>query len=221
MVIFAYITDGEGTDWQSSIDIVLRRFAEYQDLEGAFGRRAVTERAKGILMERHSVDEADAFEMLREHSRSTNRKLVDIASAVVDGHGSVPKKPSAARRPVRLSVRLPRAARDLGMAGVGWTCLALELGGRFPAPDTRSAWTRSEGAAHVLARARAIARPSRRSRRVGSARVVEAQVAAVGALVILFFLLLVHRLADRERSGWPGSCRSCLSSSSCSSRGSS
>ncbi|MDQ6811475.1 MAG: hypothetical protein M3Z95_06215 [Actinomycetota bacterium] len=27
-------------DWQSSIDIVLRRFAEYHDLEDAFGRRA-------------------------------------------------------------------------------------------------------------------------------------------------------------------------------------
>jgi AmiR/NasT family two-component response regulator len=92
--IFAYITDGEGTDWQSSIDIVLRRFAEYQDLEGAFGRRAITERAKGILMERHSVDETVAFDMLREHSRSTNRKLVDIASAVVDGHRLLPKKPS-------------------------------------------------------------------------------------------------------------------------------
>jgi AmiR/NasT family two-component response regulator len=69
-------------DWQSSIDIVLRRFAEYHDLEGAFGRRAVTERAKGILMERHSVDEAVAFDMLLEHSRSTNHKLVDILSAV-------------------------------------------------------------------------------------------------------------------------------------------
>jgi AmiR/NasT family two-component response regulator len=90
--IFAYITDGENTDWQSSIDIVLRRFSEYQDLEGAFGRRAITERAKGILMERHSVDEGAAFEMLREHSRSTNRKLVDIASAVVDGHGLLPKE---------------------------------------------------------------------------------------------------------------------------------
>jgi AmiR/NasT family two-component response regulator len=93
--VFAYITDGEGTDWQSSIDIVLRRFAEYQDLEGAFGRRAVTERAKGILMERHSVDEAAAFEMLRAHARSTNRKLVDIASAVVDGHRLLPNQPSA------------------------------------------------------------------------------------------------------------------------------
>ena len=29
---------------------MLRRFTEYHDLEGAFGRRAITERAKGILM---------------------------------------------------------------------------------------------------------------------------------------------------------------------------
>src|SRR3954447_24285985 len=74
---FAYITDADAKDWQSSIDIVLRRFAEYHDLEGAFGRRAVTERAKGILMERHSVDEETAFAMLRDHSRYSNRRVVD------------------------------------------------------------------------------------------------------------------------------------------------
>ena len=90
--VFAYITDADATDWQSSIDIVLRRFTEYHDLEGAFGRRAVIERAKGILMERHSVDEPTAFDMLRENSRSTNRKLVDVASAVVDGHRLLPKQ---------------------------------------------------------------------------------------------------------------------------------
>jgi AmiR/NasT family two-component response regulator len=90
--IFAYITDADAMDWQSSIDIVLRRFAEYHDLEGAFGRRALTERAKGILMERHSVNEAAAFEMLRDQSRSANRKLVDIAGAVVDGHALLPKE---------------------------------------------------------------------------------------------------------------------------------
>jgi AmiR/NasT family two-component response regulator len=72
---------------------VLRRFAEYHDLEGAFGRRAQIERAKGILMERHSVDEARSFELLREQSRSSNRKLVDVASAVVDGHRLLPKQP--------------------------------------------------------------------------------------------------------------------------------
>jgi AmiR/NasT family two-component response regulator len=89
--VFAYITDADAMDWQSSIDIVLRRFAEYHDLEGAFGRRAVTERAKGILMERHAVNEQAAFEMLRDHSRSVNRRLVDVASAVVDGHALLPK----------------------------------------------------------------------------------------------------------------------------------
>jgi AmiR/NasT family two-component response regulator len=93
--VFAYITDGDPADWQSSIDIVLRRFAEYHDLEGAFGRRAITERAKGILMERHSVDESAAFDMLRDHARATNRKLVDVASAVVDGHPLLPKASQA------------------------------------------------------------------------------------------------------------------------------
>jgi two-component system, response regulator / RNA-binding antiterminator len=91
--VFAYITDADAKEWQSSIDIVLRRFAEFHDLEGAFGRRAVTERAKGILMERHSVDEAEAFALLRDHSRTSNRKLVDVASAVVDGHRLLPKLP--------------------------------------------------------------------------------------------------------------------------------
>jgi AmiR/NasT family two-component response regulator len=94
--VFAYLTDADADDWQSSIDIVLRRFAEYHDLAGAFGRRALTERAKGILMERHSVDEESAFEMLREHSRTANLKLVDVATAVVDGHRLLPKYPSAA-----------------------------------------------------------------------------------------------------------------------------
>jgi AmiR/NasT family two-component response regulator len=75
---------------------VLHRFAEYQNLQGAFGRRATTERAKGILMERHSVSEAVAFEMLRDHSRTSNRKLIDLATAVVDGHQLLPKQPADA-----------------------------------------------------------------------------------------------------------------------------
>lgn len=46
-------------------------------------------------MERHSIDDAGAFEMLREHSRESNRKLVDVATAVVDGHRLLPKQPRA------------------------------------------------------------------------------------------------------------------------------
>ena len=97
--VFAHISDADVEDWQSSIDIVLRRFTEYHDLQGAFGRRALIERAKGILMERHSIDENAAFEMLREGSRTDNRKLIDLATAVVDGHRLLPKQPAPPRGP--------------------------------------------------------------------------------------------------------------------------
>jgi AmiR/NasT family two-component response regulator len=97
--VFAHISDADVEDWQSSIDIVLRRFAEYHDLQGAFGRRALIERAKGILMERHSVDENTAFEMLREGSRTENRKLIDLAGAVVNSHRLLPKRPDPPRAP--------------------------------------------------------------------------------------------------------------------------
>jgi len=83
--VFAYITDGDPQDWQNSIDIVLRRFAEFHDLEGAFKRRTITERAKGILMERHGVNDERAFQMLRDESRRAHHGLVDTAQAVVDG----------------------------------------------------------------------------------------------------------------------------------------
>ncbi len=97
--VFAHISDDDIGDWQGSIDIVLRRFAEYHDLQGAFGRRALIERAKGILMERHSIDEHDAFEKLRERSRIDNRKLIDLAAAVVDGHRLLPRQPAAPQEP--------------------------------------------------------------------------------------------------------------------------
>jgi AmiR/NasT family two-component response regulator len=91
--VFAHISDADVEDWQSSIDIVLRRFAEYHDLEGAFGRRALIECAKGILMERHAIDRVSAFELLRDRSRADNRKLIDLATAVVDGHRLLPGGP--------------------------------------------------------------------------------------------------------------------------------
>jgi AmiR/NasT family two-component response regulator len=94
--IFAYIANGhDPQEMQSAIDIVLKRFAEYHDLEGAFGRRAVTERAKGILMERHGIDEQAAFEILRGEARRTHRKLVDMADAVVASHSMLPARPGA------------------------------------------------------------------------------------------------------------------------------
>src|SRR6266511_5889063 len=96
--IFAYLAhEEEAGELQSSMDIVLRRFAEYHNLEGAFGRRALLERAKGILMERHSIDEHAAFEMLRQGARRTSRKVVDVAEAVLSAHPMLPGSTSRAR----------------------------------------------------------------------------------------------------------------------------
>ena len=90
--VFASITDGHPEELQSAIDIVLRRFAEYHNLEGAFARRALTERAKGILMERHGIEEQEAFELLRSHSRHSGRKLIDVAEAVATSHLLLPSQ---------------------------------------------------------------------------------------------------------------------------------
>lgn len=93
--IFAYITMGlEAAALQSSLDVVLSRFAEYHGLEGAFARRAITERAKGILMERHAIDEKQAFTMLRDQARRTNRKITDVAEAVALSVTLLPARPS-------------------------------------------------------------------------------------------------------------------------------
>ena len=88
--VFAYIVDGDAAELQSAIDITLQRFAEYQNLQGAFGRRAMIEQAKGILMARHSVDADGAFDMLRNHSQHNGRKVVDVAQAIVDSYLLLP-----------------------------------------------------------------------------------------------------------------------------------
>ncbi len=84
--IFAYIVDGHPEEMQSAIDITIRRYAEYTSLEGAFARRAVIERAKGILMARQAIGEQKAFELLREQSQRSGTKLFEVAHAVIQSH---------------------------------------------------------------------------------------------------------------------------------------
>ncbi|MCW2977400.1 MAG: response regulator receiver and domain protein [Actinomycetia bacterium] len=84
--VFAYIVDTTPDELQSAIDITLQRFTEYHNLQGAFGRRAVIEQAKGILMARNGIDADKAFAKLREHSQHNGQKLADVATAIVDSH---------------------------------------------------------------------------------------------------------------------------------------
>jgi AmiR/NasT family two-component response regulator len=79
----------DATDIQSAIEIALRRHAEAEalaekvdQLETALARRAMIERAKGVLMERHGLDELTAFERLRHEARNRSIQIVKLAAEV-------------------------------------------------------------------------------------------------------------------------------------------
>ena len=98
--ISAYAESMDPESIQGAIEVAVRRYREttrltekVEQLESALTRRGVIERAKGILMERHSVAERDAFELLRDHARTSGRRVVDVAQSVVDGHALLPKRP--------------------------------------------------------------------------------------------------------------------------------
>ena len=42
-------------------------------------------------MERHTIDEREAFDRLRRHARSRNRTVVDVSASVAEGHALLPK----------------------------------------------------------------------------------------------------------------------------------
>jgi AmiR/NasT family two-component response regulator len=96
--IFAYARQETADSIQAAIEVAMRRWREHHDLsqqverlENALERRALIERAKGILMERHNLDDRAAFQRVREHARSTNRTVIDVAAAVAEGHALLPK----------------------------------------------------------------------------------------------------------------------------------
>jgi GAF domain-containing protein len=60
-----------------------------EQLQGALNSRILIEQAKGVLAERAQIDMTEAFVVMREFARSGNRKLVDVAAAVIDNHPDV------------------------------------------------------------------------------------------------------------------------------------
>ena len=59
----------------------LRR--EVADLREALEARKVVEKAKGILMRRLDLSEEEAFKRLQKQSQDTNRRLSEVAEAIV------------------------------------------------------------------------------------------------------------------------------------------
>ena len=89
--VFGITTPVEPDALQTAIEVAVRRFEELEELaeqvenlEGALQRRAIVERAKGMIMERQGIDERAAFELLRQRARSSNRTLVEVARSLLD-----------------------------------------------------------------------------------------------------------------------------------------
>lgn len=77
-------------DLEPAIAIAVRRFAQFQavrqeaeDLRQALRDRKIIERAKGILMRKGQLDEANAFRRLQKLASQRNQKLVAIAEAIL------------------------------------------------------------------------------------------------------------------------------------------
>ena len=104
--IFSYVVvEGDPQELRNALEITLRRFAEFQNLQGAFGRRAIIEQAKGILMARNAVSADDAFALLKAQSQETGQKLIDIAEAITQTHRLLPPAPTASNPPADAQAR--------------------------------------------------------------------------------------------------------------------
>ena len=85
----ALVSDPSADGLQAGIEVAMRRHAERTalavqvgQLEHALERRAVIERAKGLLMERHGLDERGAFERLRAEARGRSVTVVSLAAEI-------------------------------------------------------------------------------------------------------------------------------------------
>jgi AmiR/NasT family two-component response regulator len=93
--IFAFTSSLDADSLRGAFDVALRRFGQAEELEGALARRAVIERAKGILMERYGLDDRAAFERLRDQSQRSGEKLVAVCQALLTSHALMHDPPGA------------------------------------------------------------------------------------------------------------------------------
>lgn len=89
--IFAYLMKPAGDeDLLPAIMLANARFQEFQSLKRGIGElqealeaRQIVEQAKRILMKRRTLTEAEAFRRLQRQSQDANKKLVDVARAII------------------------------------------------------------------------------------------------------------------------------------------
>lgn len=78
------------SDLRPAIEVAMARFREIQTLRGEVGdledtleSRKLIERAKGILMRKLGIDEAEAFTQIQRESRNTRRSMKEIAQRIL------------------------------------------------------------------------------------------------------------------------------------------
>ena len=89
--VSAYIVDGLARQRiKPVIDLAIRRFqafarlqAELTEARGALADRAAIDRAKAILIKRRGIDEPAAYALLRAHAMRSNRRIAEVADAIV------------------------------------------------------------------------------------------------------------------------------------------
>jgi response regulator NasT len=89
--VSAYVVDGLSKQRiKPVLDLAVRRFQafstlqrELDDAKNALAERAVVDKAKMILMKRRQIDEPEAYALLRGQAMRTNRRISEIAEAIV------------------------------------------------------------------------------------------------------------------------------------------
>ena len=89
--VSAYVVDGLSTGRIKPIlDLAVRRFhafaklqAELDEARSALASRDTVDKAKRILMKRRCIDEPAAYALLRSHAMRSNRRIAEVAEAIV------------------------------------------------------------------------------------------------------------------------------------------
>ena len=99
--VSAYVVDGLAKQRiKPVLDLAIRRFqafsrlqAELAEARTALADRQAIDRAKAILMKRKGLDEPAAYALLRNHAMRSNRRIAEVAEAIVTSEalmGDVP-----------------------------------------------------------------------------------------------------------------------------------
>ena len=81
----------------------------HEQLQAALNSRVIIEQAKGKLAERLGIDTTEAFSILRSFARNRNRRLADLAQALIDGTDPlIGQTPTGSRQPAAGQAQAPR-----------------------------------------------------------------------------------------------------------------